>query len=472
MPPLEAPPVTGLIPSALLTGAGATRREVVLPYRPWPVQAVFHKLMETCSVRLYGGAMGGGKTMAICGEGISLLNRFPGNRIAYVRKTRTALKRTTLATFDRLLPRELVAIRDGQDLTRRLTNGSEALFLGVDVAKDPLLEDLKSLEVSIIYLEEASQLAEDVFPTAIQRKDRWTLPDGRVPPGGLALTTNPEIGWVKTTFYDPWARGELPAGMSFTPALPTDNPRLTKQYLRDMRAFLPPSQIARYLEGKWEAPDDPMALISYAWVRAGMDADPLEAHEVSQSWLAVDVAYEGDDSSQIVRVRHAKDGRWDVEAVLGLQKQDEVAVAEAVERAWLTGGTRDRVIVDANGIGSGVATFLSRRGLKVVRFKDGASQLRDRDGLSFRNLGDQAMWEVRVGLASGKGALPEDAQLAEELSMRRYRVDPGQKKVEVERKADFKRRLGRSPDKADAVKMGVIAPRMADAGMVRATVIR
>jgi len=464
--------VAGLIPSHLLTGAGATRRAVRLPYAPNPTQGSFHALLTVNSIRLYGGAMGGGKTYAVCGEGISLMCRFPGTRIAYIRKTRTAIKRTTWRTFLRLLPRELIRSINAQELTVTLHNGSEAIFLGADISKDPLLEDLKSFEAAMIYLEEASQLAEEVFFTAIQRKDRWVLPNGTRPPGGLALTTNPEIGWVKSTFYDRWVAGTLPAGMSFTPALPSDNPELSEQYLRDMRAFLPPSQIARYLEGKWEAPDDPQALISYAWVRAGMDADPLEAHEVSQSWLAVDVAYEGDDSSQIVRVRHAKDGRWDVEAVLGLQKQDEVVVAEAVERAWLTGGTRDRVIVDANGIGSGVATFLSRRGLKVVRFKDGAGQVRDRDGLSFRNLGDQSMWEVRVGLAAGKGALPEDAQLAEELSMRRYRVDPGQKKVEVERKVDFKRRLGRSPDKADAVKMGVIAPRLADAGMVRATVIR
>jgi len=472
LPPLEAPPVHGLIPAHLLTGAGSTRRTVRLPYAPNPTQASFHALLTLCSVRLYGGAMGGGKTYAVCGEGISLMVRFPGIRVAYIRKTRTAIKRTTWRTFLRLLPRELIRSINSQELTVTLVNGSEAIFLGADVAKDPLMEDLKSFEAAMIYLEEASQLAEEVFFTAIQRKDRWVLPNGKRPPGGLALTTNPEIGWVKTTFYDRWVAGTLPAGMSFTPALPSDNPELGEQYLRDMRAFLPADQIARYLEGKWEAPEDPAALISYAWVRAAMDEDRLEAHEVKESWLAVDVAYEGDDSSQLYRVRHAKDGRWDAEHVVELKGQDEVAVSEAVERAWLSGGTRDRVIVDANGIGSGVATFLSRRGLRVVRFKDGHSQLRDAGGLSFRNQGDQAMWEVRVALAAGKGALPEDPRLAEELATRRYRVDPGQKRVEVERKVDFKSRLRRSPDRADALKMGVFAPRLAQAGVVQATVIR
>jgi hypothetical protein len=413
--------------------------------------------------------MGGGKTYAVCGEGISLMCRFPGIRIAYIRKTRTAIKRTTWRTFLRLLPRELIRSINAQELTVTLHSGSEAIFLGADVSKDPLLEDLKSFEAAMIYLEEASQLAEEVFFTAIQRKDRWVLPDGRRPPGGLALTTNPEIGWVKSTFYDRWAAGTLPDGMSFTPALPSDNPELGEQYLRDMRAFLPPAQIARYLEGKWEAPEDPMALIGYPWLRQAMDADPPS---LAEDWISVDVAYEGDDDSEIWHVRHGREC-WEALRLQGLHGADEVKVAEAVEREWLTLGTRARVIVDATGIGSGVATFLARRGIRVTRFKGGSGQIPDPDRITFRCLRDQSYWHMRQELAAGRGCLPEDARLIEELGMVRYRVDANAgRKVEVEQKRDLKKRLRRSPDRADAVTMGVFAPRLSKAGSVGVTVIR
>jgi phage terminase large subunit len=456
---LRVPDVAGLIPSERLLGSSGGAR-IVLPYTPSPTQRSFHALLPLASVRLYGGAMGGGKTYAVCGEGISLLCRWPGNRIAYIRKTRTAIERTTWRTFLRLLPFVLIRTINAQKLTVTLVNGSEAIFLGADTSKDPLLEDLKSFEASMIYLEEASQLAEDVFFTAIQRKDRWITPDGSRPPGGVALTTNPEIGWVKTTIYDPWSRGELPDGMAFVPALPSDNPELGEQYLADMRRFLPPDQIARYLEGKWEAPDDPSALIAYAHLRAAMDAD--EPGPTVDEWIGVDVAYEGDDDSEIWRVRWDGSGAWSAEHLQSLSKADEITVAEAVQRHWLASGTRGGVIVDANGIGSGVATILSRSGIRrLIRFKDGSKAGHDPQGIAFRNLGDQAHWHLRCELAAGRGRLPEDARLIEELAGRRYRVDPGGRQVEVERKLEYKKRLHRSPDRADAVRMGVFAPRIA-----------
>jgi hypothetical protein len=470
---LEAPPVPGLIPSRLLLGAGTTRRTIRLPYVPHPVQRVFHDLLPTHSVRLYGGAMGGGKTYAICGEGISLLARFPGNRIAYARKTRTAIKRTTWTTFLRLCPRELIRSTNAADLVITLHTGSEAIFLGADTAKDPLLEDLKSLEVSMFYLEEATQLSPDVFPAAIQRKDRWQLKNGVRPPGGLGLTCNPEIGWVKETFFDPWARGELPAGMAFVPALPADNPDLSEAYLRDMRAFLPPDQIARYLEGKWEAPVDPNALISYAWLKEAMDGDPVAPG--GPEVISCDVAFEGDDDTEIWGVRWGRGAGkqpWEATRLAGLHGADEVAVGEAVERAWLDTGTRAQVVIDATGIGSGVATFLQRQGIKIIRFKGGGGQVADPDRIVFRNLRDQAYWNLRQELAAGRGTLPDDSRLVEELAAIRYRIDPAGRKVEVERKVEVKKRLRRSTDRADALAMAVMVPRLAETGLVRVTVIR
>ena len=47
-------------------------------YEATPRQAAFHAAPE--KFRLYGGAMGGGKTVALCAEAIALSCDYPGNR--------------------------------------------------------------------------------------------------------------------------------------------------------------------------------------------------------------------------------------------------------------------------------------------------------------------------------------------------------------------------------------------------------
>ncbi len=63
---------------------------------------------------------------------------------------------------------------------------------------------------------------------------------------------------------------------------------------------------------------------------------------------------------------------------------------------------------------------------------------------------------LREKLEAGELALPPDEQLMDELIATRWRPTP-EGKVRIEAKEDLKTRLGRSPDKADAVVMAVAA---------------
>ena len=64
-------------------------------------------------------------------------------------------------------------------------------------------------------------------------------------------------------------------------------------------------------------------------------------------------------------------------------------------------------------------------------------------------------WRLREALEKGEVSLPEDEALLAELSALRYSFDP-KGRIVVERKEIAKKRIGRSPDLADAVALGYL----------------
>jgi len=452
--------------SALSPRPAKRLRQTVLPFAP-NSQPQRDACTAAERILLFGGARGGGKSTWACGRAIDQLVRYPGNRIVFVRKTLKALRNSTFTTFLRLCPKEIIASINRQDLVVRFKNGSEALFIQADVSKDPLLEELKSVECSVIVLEEMTQLQEAAFHAAMLCKDRWVTPAGVRPPAGLWATCNPEIGWVKDMWYDRHVAGTLPDGWRFVQCLPSDNPALSGDYISDM-AHLPPDLQARYLRGEWTAPADPARLIAYELVRAGIDGESVVG---SRQILGVDVAFEGRDEAIIQPVDFDRLGRWEAAMPEAHKGLDSMQLAEQVHRVWLAGGGSAVVIVDSTGEGSGLSPILERKGIRCIRYKGGHSPLGYLyPKLEFRNMRDETWWHVRQELAAGRGTLPDDRKLEQDLISPRYRIG-GERRVEVERKEEMKQRLGRSPDRGDALGMALMADRMGQAGGPRRRVI-
>ena len=69
---------------------------------------------------------------------------------------------------------------------------------------------------------------------------------------------------------------------------------------------------------------------------------------------------------------------------------------------------------------------------------------------TFANLRAESHWHLRTLLEQGQIALPHDEELFDELAAIRWRATSNGK-IQVEPKEDLKNRLGRSPDRADAV---------------------
>jgi hypothetical protein len=169
--------------------------------------------------------------------------------------------------------------------------------------------------------------------------------------------------------------------------------------------------------------------------------------------IGVDVARYGDDESVIWPCRGNKPLRPTV-----LNSMDNVEVAGKVMevvRALRREGERPVVKVDVIGVGSGVCDILKRhRDIMVIEVNVGeAANVLPNGESGYNRLRDQLWFGVKEWLKAG-GALPDDAKLHAELLAPKYGFTVTGH-VKVESKEDIKKRLKRSPDRADALALAI-----------------
>jgi hypothetical protein len=205
------------------------------------------------------------------------------------------------------------------------------------------------------------------------------------------------------------------------------------------------------------------AVISLAAVTNAVEAwDDVEPDRSQPLVLGVDPARFGDDET-IIQPRR---GNYAYPAI-AVSQFDEQAVADKVLEVTraMRGETEPppRVHVDGHGIGAGVVSVLrqavARKEMIVSDVRSGdPSDLPDK----YFNLRSQIAFAIGEWLAEG-GVLPDDSKLQSELVAPTYSFDErGRQKVES--KKDIKARLGRSPDRMDALALAVYMPYGDDVG--------
>jgi phage terminase large subunit len=189
----------------------------------------------------------------------------------------------------------------------------------------------------------------------------------------------------------------------------------------------------------------PLALAQAAQEREAPEDGPLV--------IGVDVARFGDDESVIQPRRGSK--AWPAIVVHGM---DTVQLAGKVRQTvdeLTRPGERPKLNIDEIGVGGGLVDVLKDRhpgwdvcGVNVAEraTSDGFSKLRD-----------QLWFSCRDWLKEG-GSIPDDPKLFSELVAPTYSFDT-QGRQKVESKDDIKKRLKRSPDRADALCLAVYSGR-------------
>lgn len=268
-----------------------------------------------------------------------------------------------------------------------------------------------------------------------------------------------------------------PKSRTFIPSRVTDNPfYMATGYVATLQQ-LPEPLRSQMLNGDFDAgvEDDERQLIPTAWIEAAMSRwKPRDAKGVMDS-IGVDVSRSnmggtsgaggGKDRTVIAR-RH---GTWfdDLVSLRGINVEDGASVASAVINR-----RRDAAVVhiDIVGVGTSPYDFLTANHVQTVPINGAAKSLgHDKSGLlSFVNLRSELYWRMREALDPANPepiALPDDAELLADLAAPRWWLSPSGIMVEPKRGkpgADGKptglvARLGRSPDRGDAVVYALVS---------------
>jgi phage terminase large subunit len=113
----------------------------------------------------------------------------------------------------------------------------------------------------------------------------------------------------------------------------------------------------------------------------------------------------------------------------------------------------EKKAVDDSGVGGGVTDRLTEQSIAVVPYIAGGKAF---DSERFLNRRAETWWVIREMLQREELALPPDGKLAADLTNIKYSyTSKGQ--IKLEAKDEVKKRLGRSPDRGDALAIALAA---------------
>jgi hypothetical protein len=274
----------------------------------------------------------------------------------------------------------------------------------------------------------------------IMRRWRAWLVDKTAKPGEILwYKRDAEGNEVQTAEGDPDAisRTFIPAGLK-------DNPYLNDDYRRNLMNVTEPLRSA-LLNGDWSAmlTDDAYQVIPREWVRAAMAR--WEPRDETADVIGCDVARGGDDKT----VKAPRKGNY----FMPLEKYPGRSTPDGQSVADLLAGSAV-INIDVIGVGSSAYDIGKERGLKItpVNFAEKSIAKDKSDTLRFINKRAEYYWSFREALDPVEGdniALPPDPELEADLCAPRWQsMSNG---IKIESKEDIKKRIGRSPDCADAV---------------------
>lgn len=246
---------------------------------------------------------------------------------------------------------------------------------------------------------------------------------------------------------------------TYIPASVKDNPfYAATDYERNLDAMPEPYRSLLMGGFRTSFQDQPNQCIPTEWImQAQRRWTPKPPQDVPMCAIGVDASGGGNDPMVLAK-RH--DG-WYAPLVEVPGKTIPMEMAGAHAAGIVIAHRRDNalIIVDmGGGYGGPMYEHLSQNEVEVVSYKGAESSTRrSRDGkLKFTNKRSAAYWYFREALDPGQPggspiALPEDPLLVADLTAPAFEVTPNG--IKLEPKEKVMERIGRSPDRGDAVVM-------------------
>ena len=450
-------------------------------------------------IMLYGGAAGGGKSALLVG-------------LAYTQHTRSLICRrqyTDMGELIRFALDEVHGSRDGYrgDPPMRLQtkDGRQIEFFAAAQPGDE--QHRQGQPVDFIGIDEAAQFLEEqvVFlmgwlrSSDLQQRCRvvlasnpplsaegrwlnewfapWIEPDhpNKAKPGELRWYVRGEGDkWKECPGPEPVQVGfkadgsprmVTPMSRTFIPSKLDDNPYYAGTGYERQLANMPEMYRVALLEGNFTAAreDHEKQVIPTQWIlEAQKRWTPNPPANSPMCSIGVDVAQGGADST-VLAPRY---DYWFDKPTLVPGKETPLGADVA---ALIFKHIRHNaiVVVDAEGgYGLGAYEHMKGNNIPVVGYKGGGkSTARTKDRLlNFYNKRAETWWKFREALdpdqpGGSRIALPPDSGLRDDLACVRMapNYDATTRGIKIESKDDIRKRLGRSPDRGDAVVMALTA---------------
>lgn len=369
--------------------------------------------------------------------------QYPGTRWVIARSRLSVLKITTVKTFQDIVREwNIEHLVDYHLFNNYITfkNGSEVLLLDLFLyPQDPDFNKLGSLELTGGVIDEAAEISEKAY-TILTTRFRYKLNEYNLIPK-LLIVSNPTRGWLYNNFYKANKEGDIPSYRKFVISLPNDNPHLPKEYIENLKR-LPSLDRKRLYEGQWEFHKDDFDLFNIDNLY-----NMFQIRNVSDNkkYITVDVASTGNDRTVITYWEGLLCKKVDVNKHL-----DTTQIVEKVRSVMNDKGVKvGNVIVDAIGVGSGVADLL--KGCK--RFVANSKPLNNEQ---FNHIKSQLFFKLAEKVNDDQVGVIYDGSvddvIDELISHRRYKGD-SDGKFQITPKEVIKASIGKSPDIGDALMM-------------------
>lgn len=403
--------------------------------RPYQYDFIFSKERYPCFV----GGWGVGKTMCAISRAQLYSKSIPKNLGIIFRKTFKSLQDSTLRDFEKYTG---VKVNSERNVT--YANGSVIMFRHLDEI-DSINQ--QNINLGWAYIEQGEELDSDrEFMMLFGRLRRDLKPTPEFEKLGLSLRSmwviaNAGDNWIKRLWKDDKIDGgELIEATTFDNAV-----NLPADFLKSLEVIKKqkPEMYQQYVMNDWSVTLDRFVLIKPMEIDALQGLyfeNPLHKHIVS-----VDPSMGGDEC-----VVYAFEDSKIIDTMV-LREKDTMKVSGEV-MLFMARNSIDDVAVDVIGIGAGIADRLNELGKRVIRIQSSESSSNEQ---KFVNRRAEMWWYVSEQIHDKKVLYMEDALLRKQLSSVRYKVVNSNGKIQMEHKSDVKKRLGSSPDRADAYVYGI-----------------
>lgn len=385
-----------------------------------------------------------------------MCNKYPWVRYFFWREELKRLKQTTLTTYfkfldDYKIPESQRWVYNAQDSVIRFQNKSEILLLDLAyLPSDPLYTRFWSLELTGWYIDESAEIDGQCIVILSTRVWRQKNEEYSIAPKILE-GFNPDKWHVYRRYYKPYKDWTLPDYRIFIPALATDNKRLPKSYIEQLKKTNEVTK-QRLLYGNFDYDDTPGRLFDYNKILSSFE--PKTPYN-KRKYISCDVARQGKDKCVIFV--------WEGFNIIDYTIFDKCSVTECIEEIRYYqnkyGVDNQRTIVDEDWVWWWVVDWLVCRWFvnNSTPISPYGSKTNSYLKRNYSNKKTQCYFELARAVNNGicyfdvdsdiRGKLEEELDIIVQIDIDK------DSKVRIISKEEMKDKLWRSPDFADACMM-------------------